>query len=123
MNRMSRAPAATPGSPAFRPHAGGRREEIEGQYGVGRRRVYWEQEAGYAPPFSISQAREGSERGKGTPRTEEERRSRHEELYPGTKLPPRGTGLSADTGTPAVGATILGLAVITGIAFMAVRKR
>ena len=39
-------------------------------------------------------ARQGEERGKGNPRSEEERRSRHEELYPGTELPPRGTGIS-----------------------------
>jgi len=34
-----------------------------------------------------------SGRGMGTPKTEEERRRRHEALYPGEKLPPRGTGL------------------------------
>jgi hypothetical protein len=29
----------------------------------------------------------------GKPRTEAQRRKRHKRLYPGTKLPPRGTGL------------------------------
>jgi len=38
-------------------------------------------------------ARQGDERGKGIPRSEAERRTRHEELFPGTPLPPRGTGL------------------------------
>jgi len=32
----------------------------------------------------------------GVPRTEEERRLRHEELYPGEPLPPRGAGLTRD---------------------------
>lgn len=39
-------------------------------------------------------AREGEERGKGVPLTDEERRLRHEELYPGEPLPPRGYGLT-----------------------------
>ncbi|WP_455364663.1 hypothetical protein [[Eubacterium] cellulosolvens] len=34
-----------------------------------------------------------SDRGKGRPKTEEERRKRHGITYPGEKLPPRGTGL------------------------------
>lgn len=39
-------------------------------------------------------AREGTERGKGTPRTDAERRTRHSNLYgEDTELPPRGTGL------------------------------
>jgi hypothetical protein len=29
----------------------------------------------------------------GVPRTDEERRTRHDALHPGEKLPPRGTGL------------------------------
>lgn len=67
-------------------------------------------------------ARQNEERGRGIPRTEEERQTRHEELYPGTELPPRGTGLSTGEGT-SVGATILGLAVIVGILFMAIAKK
>jgi len=41
----------------------------------------------------ISQAREGEERGRGLPRSNQERAARHESLFPGTPLPPRGTGL------------------------------
>jgi hypothetical protein len=44
-------------------------------------------------------AREGEERGYGIPRSEEERQKRHEMLYPGTPLPPRGYGLSASIAT------------------------
>lgn len=45
-------------------------------------------------------AREGEERGRGIPRSEEERRERHERLYPGTPLPERGTGLSGSSSAP-----------------------
>lgn len=41
----------------------------------------------------ISQARQNEGRGKGAPYTDEERWERHQELYPGTPLPERGTGL------------------------------
>ena len=34
-----------------------------------------------------------AERRFGKPRTEAQRRARHKRLYPGTKLPPRGTGI------------------------------
>ena len=71
----------------------------------------------------MNHAREGEERGKGVPRTEEERWSRHEELYPGTPLPKRGTGLSTEPGTPYVGASLLGLVAIVGIAFMVTGKK
>lgn len=69
----------------------------------------------------INQAREGEERGRGLPRSEEERQTRHEELYPGTPLPERGTGLRANPGTPAVGA-VLGLSVVVGLALLAIKK-
>jgi len=71
----------------------------------------------------MNRAREGEERGRGIPRTEEERQSRHEDLYPGTPLPERGTGLSTELETPYVGASLLGLVVIVGIAFMVTRKK
>jgi len=38
-----------------------------------------------------------SDRGKGRPKTEEERRKRHGIIYSGEKLPPRGTGLKKGT--------------------------
>jgi len=65
----------------------------------------------------INQAREDEERGRGIPRTEAERQSRHETLYPGTPLPPRGTGLgiSQDVGV----ADILVKAFLTGIGIAA----
>lgn len=87
--KITRAPGPGPG-----------RRRIEGQYGAGRRRVYWEREGGLIPWIEgISQAREGEERGRGIPRSNEERRKRHEERFPGTPLPERGAGLSQD-GTP-----------------------
>lgn len=73
MNRardIGRAPAATPGSPAYRPHAGRRREEIGGQYGAGRRRVFWGQEGGYYPPFSITGERRRNLSGAGISQNE-----------------------------------------------------
>lgn len=42
----------------------------------------------------INRSREGEERGQGVPRSEEEREERHQQLYPGEPLPPRGSGLS-----------------------------
>jgi len=85
-------------------------------YFGGRRRVYWEQEAGYSPPFSISQRR------KGVPRTEAERRFRHEELFPGTPLPERGTRRSLNSqiqeGVPAPVVTA-GRALLTGLGIAA----
>lgn len=41
----------------------------------------------------IGEAREGEERGRGTPLTDEEREERHVEEYGTNELPPRGTGL------------------------------
>jgi hypothetical protein len=60
-------------------------------------------------------AREGEERGRGVPRSEEERWERHQELYPGEPLPPRGYGLRGigdDAGsnmTPIIISGIFGL--------------
>lgn len=67
-------------------------------------------------------ARQGEERGRGIPRTEEERRARHEELYPGTELPERGYGLTRISGssTPFI---VGGLAIIALIALALVRRR
>ena len=100
--------------PAYR---GGGYGFISGQQGSGRRRAWWEEEGGL-----ISQAREGQDRGKGIPRTEEERRQRHEELFPGTSLPERGTGIgirspsrrniSADEDGPA---KTVGMAILAGL--------
>ena len=39
-----------------------------------------------------SGARRSDNRRLGNPRTEEERKVRHERLHPNTKVPPRGTG-------------------------------
>lgn len=61
-------------------------------------------------------AREGEERGRGIPRSEEERRERHERLYPGTPLPERGTGLSGGSPAPwIVGALAIGFLFLVGI--------
>ena len=86
-------------------------------YFGGRRRVYWEQEAGYSPPFSISQRR------KGVPRTEAQRAWRHETFFP-TPLPERGTGLrrslnsQIQEGVPAPVVTA-GRALLTGLGIAA----
>jgi len=70
----------------------------------------------------MKQAREGEERGAGTPRTEAERRQRHEELYPGTPLPSRGTGISQNDPTPILPA-LFTLAFMGGLGFLLSRKR
>ena len=66
-------------------------------------------------------SREGEERGRGIPRSQEERQRRHEEVYPGTPLPERGTGLSGsfeDLGPWNAGLLTLGL-----LALIITRKR
>jgi len=116
---------------------------VEGQQGSGRRRLFWEHEgiitaAPQRPPLrpggalpgdrsyspgsgrredGISQAREGSERGRGIPRSNQERAERHESLYPGTPLPERGTGLSQEYAPVAPtlwGALLAGMGIATG---------
>ena len=85
---------------------------ITGQYGAGRRRVYWEEGGliGRCGPYEISQAREG------------------EELFPGTPLPERGTRRSlggriqevdfapADAPVTFLKALLTGVGIATGFA-------
>lgn len=68
-------------------------------------------------------AREDEERGRGIPRSEEERAARHEELYPGTPLPPRGTGLSGEGPSGGQIAAIAGLAVFGLLVIAIAAKR
>ena len=89
---------------------------ITGQYGAGRRRVYWEEGGliGRCGPYEISQA--------------EERRTRHEELFPYTPLPERGTRRSmggkiqevdfapADAPVTFLKALLTGVGIATGFA-------
>lgn len=72
----------------------------------------------------INQAREDEERGKGIPRTEAERQARHETLYPGTPLPPRGTGLGISQGATDVilKAFITGIGIAAGFALFKFAK-
>ena len=58
-------------------------------------------------------ARQGEERGRGIPRSEEERQERHEKLYPGTPLPERGYGLSGNEPSKASIITVAILGVLT----------
>ena len=60
-------------------------------------------------------SRRGEERGMGVPRTEEERRQRHESLYPGTPLPERGAGIGEEA--TAVSKKDLKIAAFTGLVF------
>jgi len=82
--------------------------------GAGRREDEW---------YPISQARQGDERGRGLPRSNQERAERHESLFPGTPLPERGTGLSQDYApvVPTIwGALLAGLGI--GVGFAVVNK-
>ena len=114
-------PPAGP-QPLDRPYfpGSGRREEGLSQRLPDDRPAY--RGGGYGFP-KISRAREGTERGRGIPRTNQERAERHESLYPGTPLPERGTGLGISHEyapvTPTVwGAILAGLGLGVGFAII-----
>ena len=78
---------------------------------------------GYVHYMDTGGARQGEERGRGVPRTEEARKARHEELYPGEPVPDRGTGLRQGTAGTIGTAMLLGLAVVVVIAVMGACKK
>jgi len=105
-----------PGDRPYKPGSG-RREGI-GQKLPDDRPAY--RGGGYG---FISQAREGGERGRGLPRSNQERSERHQRLYPGTPLPERGTGLSQEYApvVPTIWKSLLaGLGI--GVGFAVVNK-
>lgn len=119
-------PPARPGGPlpgdrSYSPGAG-RREEGVSQRLPDDRPAY--RGGGYGFP-KISQARQGDERGRGLPRSNQERAERHGYLYPGTPLPERGTGLGISQEyapvTPTIWRAVLaGLGL--GVGFAVVNK-